>query len=76
MPLPGKEIETLMSELRAWVSEERGRQVLVARAIGASKQTVSCWVKGTVFPSWQMGIKLEAFLRAQKPPRRKVAAAS
>ena len=63
-----------MAELRAWVSEGRGRQILVARAIGASKQTISGWVKGDVLPSWQMGIKLEAFLKAQKPPKRKVAA--
>jgi DNA-binding XRE family transcriptional regulator len=72
MPQPEKEIETLMSELRVWVSEERGRKVLVARAIGASKPTISGWVKGDVLPSWQMGRRLEAFLKAQKS--RKVAA--
>lgn len=69
MPQPGKEIDTLMAELRAWVSEERGRQILVARAIGASKQTVSGWVKGDSVPRWELGIKLEAFLKAQKSRR-------
>ena len=69
MPEPGREIDTLMEELRAWVREERGRQGLVARAIGASKQTVSAWVKGESVPTWQLGIKLQAFLKAQKPKK-------
>jgi DNA-binding XRE family transcriptional regulator len=75
MPERGREIDALMQELRVWVSESRGRQMLLARAIGASKQTVSAWVKGVSVPTFPMGLKLQAFLKAQKPPKsRKVAA--
>ena len=74
MAQPGTDIEALMAELRAWVSEGRGRQLLLARAIGASRQTVSSWVVGRSVPNWELGVKLQAFLKAQKLPRRKVAA--
>ena len=75
MAQPVKDIEALMGELRAWVREERGRQMLLARATGVSKQAVSAWVKGDAVPTWQMGIKLEAFLAAQRPKKSRKAAA-
>jgi DNA-binding XRE family transcriptional regulator len=74
MAQPVKDIDALMAELRAWAREERGRQMILARATGVSKQAVSAWVKGAAVPTWQMGIKIEAFLKAQRPLRRKVAA--
>jgi DNA-binding XRE family transcriptional regulator len=74
MAQPAKDIEALMADLRAWVREERGRQLLLARAIGASRQAISSWVIGRSVPTMELGIRLQAFLKAQKPPRRKVAA--
>ena len=49
--------------------------MLLARATGVSKQAVSAWVKGDAVPTWQMGIKLEAFLAAQRPKKSRKAAA-
>jgi len=62
-----REIDRLLAELRAWVSEGRGRQALVARALGTSKQTVWTWLKGESRPNWERGMKLQAFLKAQRP---------
>ena len=75
MAQPVKDIEALMAELQAWAREERGRQMLLARATGVSKQTVSAWVKGTSVPTWQMGIRIEAFLAAQRPKKSRQVAA-
>jgi DNA-binding XRE family transcriptional regulator len=62
-----REIDRLMEEFRAWVSQGRGRQAIVAKAVGASKQSVSAWIKGESLPRWELGMKLQAFLKAQKP---------
>jgi len=62
-----REIDRLLEQLREWVGEGRGRKTLVARALGISHQTVWNWVKGESRPSWERGMRLQAFLRAHNP---------
>jgi DNA-binding XRE family transcriptional regulator len=61
------EIDDLLTELKGWASEERGRQAIIAQALGVSKQAVSTWLSGKSIPNWATGERIKAFLKAQKP---------
>jgi predicted transcriptional regulator len=61
------EIDDLLAELKDWASEERGRQAIIAQALGVSKQAVSTWLSGKSIPNWATGERIKAFLKAQKP---------
>jgi hypothetical protein len=63
--------EELLNELRAWVAQGRGRQALVRKALGLSKQSVSGWVTGDARPSLESGLKLMAFLKSHKASKTK-----
>jgi DNA-binding XRE family transcriptional regulator len=63
---PSPETKALLDELRAWVSQERGRQAELARQLGVGRSTVNEWIKGESLPSWEAGRKLEQFLRKQR----------
>jgi DNA-binding XRE family transcriptional regulator len=63
------QVEELLNEFRAWVRERRGNQDLARRALGLSKQTISGWVTGDARPSLESGLKLQAFLKAQRIAR-------
>jgi predicted XRE-type DNA-binding protein len=63
--------DQLLSELREWVKQRRGNQALVCQALGVSKQSVSGWVKVPPIarPNLETGLKLMAFLKANKQGR-------
>jgi DNA-binding XRE family transcriptional regulator len=63
--------DELLNELRAWASQRRGNQSLVGRALGVSKQSVSCWIKGAARPGLETGLKLMAFLKSHKAAKSK-----
>ena len=62
-----QEIDDLLAELKGWAGEERGRQAIIAQALGVSKQAVSTWLSGKSIPNWATGERIKAFLKAQKP---------
>ena len=76
--MPKKELQkNLVEELRAWCgspSENWGRRAEVARAIGVTRGLVGDWLAQPhrAYPSWENGLKLQAFLRKQR--RRKLKA--
>lgn len=67
MPVP--EIEGLLEELKGWARQKRGSQSLLAQSLGVSKQSVSTWLSGKAIPTWETGLKLKAFLKAQRVGR-------
>lgn len=63
------EIEKMVSDLRTWCKEERGRNVEVAKMAGVSRQLVSDWFSRKTDPMAETLFMLRDFLRAQ--PKRK-----
>ena len=64
-----KELEELLSGLRAWAEAKHGRQKELAEAMGVTENTISHWLGGRKRPSLAMFFKLKAFL--QKRGRRR-----
>jgi DNA-binding transcriptional regulator YiaG len=60
------EIEQLIAELKAWADQEYGRRAQLARTLGVSRQVVSDWLARRSIPTLEKGLKLMAFLKAQK----------
>jgi transcriptional regulator with XRE-family HTH domain len=56
-----------MSELERWAHQEHGRKAQLAREIGVSRQLVSDWIALRRDPSLNQYLKLQAFLKQQKP---------
>jgi hypothetical protein len=80
--MPKKELQkNLVEELRAWCgnpAENRGRRAEVARAIGVKWSLVSDWLARPhrAFPGSENGLKLQAFLRKQRPNKSELARGS
>jgi transcriptional regulator with XRE-family HTH domain len=58
--------EQLIAELKAWVSEKRGRHAKVAQLLDVSTGNLSDWFNGRSLPSWETGRKIEAFLKRER----------
>jgi ribosome-binding protein aMBF1 (putative translation factor) len=63
---PCPEIKEILQTLRTWTSQERGRQTELARRLGVKRSTVNERLKGRALPSWEVGRKLEKFLKSQR----------
>jgi hypothetical protein len=68
-----EEIQALIGELKAWASQKYGRSAFLARHFRVSKQLISAWFNGRAIPTWPMGIEIKKFLKANRPPPKKVA---
>jgi transcriptional regulator with XRE-family HTH domain len=60
------EIEQLIADLKAWADQEYGRRAQLARTLGVSRQVISDWLARRSIPTLEKGLKLMAFLKAQK----------
>jgi DNA-binding XRE family transcriptional regulator len=56
-------IDSLLADAEAWCAEKRGRQTVLARAIGVERQTVSAWFKRKQRPTGEQALALQKFLR-------------
>jgi transcriptional regulator with XRE-family HTH domain len=54
--------ETLLTELKEWCDEKRGRQTEVALAMGVSRQIVNFWLKRRSNPTSEQTLAIIAFL--------------
>jgi transcriptional regulator with XRE-family HTH domain len=68
-PVPPKESERLIAELRAWCDAEYGRRAEVARALNKSPQLISDWLAGRAKPRLDDAFELRAFLKKQRKPK-------
>jgi len=88
MPKPRRidpDVAKLMNELRDWCAQEHGRQAILAKALGVTRQHVHAWIAGEITPNLGNGLRLKAFLQAQththpkpsrRPPKRLLAKAA
>jgi transcriptional regulator with XRE-family HTH domain len=60
------EIEKTISELKAWCSEERGRQIEIARFLDVSRQLVTDWLSRKANPMAHTLFEIRDFLKAQR----------
>jgi predicted transcriptional regulator len=65
------ELEALITELKAWCREERGRQRKVADALGVSEALVSNWLARRKTPMLRHWLELKAFLKTERRRKRK-----
>ena len=61
------EIQSTLTKLKEWCEAEYGRQAEIARVLGVSRQLVTDWFRGKAIPTWSTGLKIQAFLKTQKP---------
>ncbi len=61
--MPPKELDALMSELKAWCKREHGRQKALADELGVTEQLVSNWIARRKKPGLENYLKLQAFLK-------------
>jgi hypothetical protein len=62
----------LLDALKAWCTEEKGRQTLVAREIGTNRHTVNKWFSGNQAPTSEQILSVQEFLkRVQRRKRKK-----
>jgi hypothetical protein len=66
---PAERIKSHILALKEWSSEKHGRGTFLARHFGISKQLLADWFAGRALPSWEKGIEIEQFLKAQKPQK-------
>jgi hypothetical protein len=59
--------EELLLKLRRWCNGDRGRRVIVAKAVGVTRQRVSDWFAGRSKPTSEQILAVQAFLK--RPPR-------
>jgi hypothetical protein len=57
-----RETEALLAELKRWCDAERGRKASTARALGVPPQLVSDWFGKRKTPTWEQGLRIQAFL--------------
>ena len=56
-------IDRLLADAQAWCAGKRGRQTVLARAVGVERQTVSAWFKQKQRPTGEQALALQKFLR-------------
>ena len=64
--MPDDEIEALLAELKAWLSEKGLTQADLARMLGVSRQRLNQWMRGDAKPNLQAWLKIKQFLRGRK----------
>jgi transcriptional regulator with XRE-family HTH domain len=64
--MPPQELDTLMTELKAWCKEEHGRQKAVAEELGVTEQLVSNWIARRKTPGLENYLKLQALLKKRR----------
>jgi hypothetical protein len=64
--MPPEEIEKVVTELRAWASQGRGRQKQAADALGIDEALLSNWIAGRKRPGLKYYFALQAFLKKQR----------
>ena len=53
---------SILAELRAWCGGKYGRKSKLARMLSVSPQLVNDWFAGKSTPTWETGLKIQAFL--------------
>ena len=72
MPTPRKpkvdpEVKVVLDRLNVWCKERPGRQALIARNLGVTRQQVYDWISAQrKVPSVSMWLRLKAFLDAKE----------
>jgi hypothetical protein len=66
LSMPPKESELLIAELRDWCDKKYGRRSEIAEMLGKSRQLVGEWLAGRATPTFDDGLKLQAFLKKQR----------
>ena len=70
-PMSEKELDRLISSLRAWCAEKHGRQKELAEALRVTEDTISHWLARRKRPALSKYFALKAFLETQSSAERK-----
>jgi predicted transcriptional regulator len=67
-----QKIKNTLSELKAWIDQKHGRNLLVAKMLGVSPQLVSDWFSNRpAVPRVKTWLKITEFLQKSDRARRK-----
>jgi len=66
LPAVSEETEKLLKELQDWADQKRGRRAELARILGVDRSSITEWFQKRSEPSWETGLKIQAFLRKQR----------
>jgi hypothetical protein len=64
-------LKKLMSEVKRWCDQERGRQTKLANRFGVSRQVFSYWLSLKRDPPAGVALELLAFMEEQKKTKSK-----
>jgi hypothetical protein len=62
-------VQELMSRLRDWAHQQRGRPAQLARDLGVKPSAVADWMAGRTCPSFPKGLRIQQLLANKRVGR-------